>query len=177
MKTSLSFDILNTYNCATMAIVDTSYYSDNIKVEGRIMQIISPFSLDIIETPYQKNGLTFINSNILGITTNAINELLLPIPDGLYTVKISFCPYDKYYFEKSFYRICQLECKYHKAILKLDFDKCSSCFNKSTERDLDKAKRYIDGVIANANNLNFNKATELYNYANKLLDNILNCEC
>jgi len=54
MKTSLSFDILNTYNCATMAIVDTSYYSDKIKVEGRIMQIISPFSLDIIETPYQK---------------------------------------------------------------------------------------------------------------------------
>lgn len=177
MKTNLSFDVLNTYNCSTMAIVDTSYYSENIDVEGRIMQIISPFSTDIIETPYQKNGLTFINSNTLGITRNAPSELLIAIPDGLYTVKITFCPYDKYYFEKSFYRICQLECKYHKAILKLDFDKCSSCFDKSTERELDKAKRYIDGVIANANNLNFNKATELYNYANKLLDNILNCEC
>lgn len=177
MKTNLSFDVLNSYNCATLAIADTSHYSENINVEGRIMQIISPFSSDVIETPYQKNGLTFINSNTLGITKNATSEFLIPIPDGLYTIKISFCPYDKYYFEKSFYRICQLECKYYKAFLKLDFDKCSSCFDKSKERDLDKAKRYIDGVVANANNFNFNKATELYNYANKLLDNILNCEC
>jgi hypothetical protein len=176
MKTSLSFDIINTYNCNTLAILDTSYYNPNMDVEGRTLQIITPFDDEVRESTYQKNGVTYINSNFIGVTSNAPEELLIAIPDGLYTIKITICPYDKYYKEKTFYRTCQLECKYFKAILTLDFNRCSSCFDTSQVKKLDTAKRYIDGVIANSENCNYNKATELYKYANKLLDEILDCK-
>lgn len=176
-KTSLSFDVLNAYNCKHLAILDTSYYNPLQDIEGRILQVVSPFDSEVLELPYQKSGITVINSNSLGISKNAPEELLSDIPDGLYTIKISICPYDQFYYEKSFYRTCKIECKYNKAILTLDFNKCTECFDDQKTKKLDTVRRYLDGVIANSENCNFNKATELYKYANKLLDEILNCDC
>lgn len=177
-KTDLSFEIVNSYNCDKLFVLDTSYYNPSQDIEGRIMQVISPFDNDeIIELPYQKSGLTVINSNSIGLTRNATEEVLNPLPDGLWTIKLSVCPYDQFYFEKSFYRTCEIECKYNRAILTLDFNKCTTCFDSNKVKKLDTARRYIDGVVANVENLNFNKATELYNYANKVLDDVLNCDC
>lgn len=176
-KTSLSFDVINAYNCKQLAVLDTSYYNPLQDIEGRVLQVVSPFDSEVLELPYQKSALTVLNSNSLGITKNAPEELLGDIPDGLYTVKITICPYDQFYYEKSFYRTCKIECKYNKAILTLDFNKCTECFDDEKTRKLDTVRRYLDGVIANSENGNFNKSTELYNYANKLLDEILNCDC
>lgn len=178
MKTSLSFDILNSYNCKTLLILDTSVYNSLQDIEGRVLQLISPFdSNDVIELPYQKSGITTITSNVIKLTTNASERHLIALPDGLWTAKITICPYDQFFYEKSFYRTCQIECKYNKAILTLDFNRCSACFDDNKVKKLDTVRRYLDGVTANAENGNFNKATELYNYANKLLDEILNCDC
>ena len=35
----------------------------------------------------------------------------------------------------------------------------------------------MEGVIANTENGDINKATELYNVADKILENIIECDC
>tara|TARA_R110000868_G_scaffold1729_5_gene13917 strand:+ start:15112 stop:15654 length:543 start_codon:yes stop_codon:yes gene_type:complete len=175
--TRLSFDVLPSTNCKLLYLIDNSFYADNITVTGNTLQIISPFSEDVIELSYKQNGVTVLNSNNLNITNVGDLQYLDELPDGAYYAKISICPYDSFWYEKTWYRTCKIECKWHKALLNLDVNTCEECFNKSKQDKLMKAWVYIEAVKANADNNDFVKATSLYEKADKILTDILNCEC
>lgn len=171
----LYFEILPTHNCNIMAVGDFSSYAAD--ASGATMQVMLPDREEVIELLYNKGAITLLNSNSLKYTNVTDLDDLIALPDGAYTIKISVCPYEINWFERDVYRICKLECKYYKALLTLDLSKCDSCFNKNKMEKLNTAKVYMDGVIANAENGDINKATELYNVADKILTDLIECDC
>lgn len=175
--TRLSFDILDTNDCKTLGLYDTSFYSSNQTIANATLQVISPFDDSPVELDYYKNAVTILNSNTLKISN--VNDLdnLVTLPDGLYTAKISVCPEEQFWFEKSWYRTCLLECKYDKAFLKLNVQSCEVCFSPEGLEKLERARIYIYGVKTNAQNCNVREADKLYKAANKILDNLLDCDC
>ena len=175
--TRLSFDILDTNDCKTLGLYDTSFYSSNQTIANATLQVISPFDDSPVELDYYKNAVTILNSNTLKISN--VNDLdnLVTLPDGLYTAKISVCPEEQFWFEKSWYRTCLLECKYDKAFLKLNVQSCEVCFSPERLEKLERARIYIYGVKTNAQNCNVREADKLYKAANKILDNLLDCDC
>jgi len=175
--TRLSFDILDTNDCKTLGLYDTSFYSSNQTIANATLQVISPFDDSPVELDYYKNAVTILNSNTLKISN--VNDLdnLVTLPDGLYTAKISVCPEEQFWFEKSWYRTCLLECKYDKAFLKLNVQSCEVCFSPEGLEKLERTRIYIYGVKTNAQNCNVREADKLYKAANKILDNLLDCDC
>ena len=93
-STRLSFDILETNDCKTLGLYDTSFYSSNQTIANATLQVITPFDDQPVELDYYKNAVTVLNSNSLKITNVNDLDLLTTLPDGLYTAKISICPED-----------------------------------------------------------------------------------
>lgn len=176
-STKLSFDIYETNSCKTLGIFDTSIYSDVQTIANATLQVISPFDDAPVELDYYKNALTILNSNSLKITNVNNLDYLSDLPDGLYTAKISVCPEDKYWFEKSWYRTCLLECKYDKAFLKLNVQSCEVCFSPEKLQRLERARMYIYACKVNAKNCNVLESKKLYKAAEKILTNLLECDC
>ena len=106
INSQLSFDVVETNNCKTIALADTSSYQDEDAVEGKVLQVQPPNGLDMVETNYLQHGITILNSNGLGITQVSDFIYLQDLPDGIYTAKISICPYETNWAEKKWYRIC-----------------------------------------------------------------------
>lgn len=177
MQTRLSFNILDGDNCKELAIADNSYYNSVQVTANPTLQIITPFSEFPVEVNFYKNGVTYFNSNSLGITKVSDLDYLTVLPDGLYTAKLSICPEDIYWYEKTWFRTCQLECKYDLAFLKLNVNSCEKCFDPQMIQRLERARIYIHGVRVNAKNCNNKEAKSLYKAATKILDKILSCEC
>jgi len=176
-STALSFDIVDTNSCKTLGIMDTSLYSSSQVISNATLQIISPFDDEAVELDYYKNAMTILNSNSLKITNVLDQDLLTILPDGMYTAKISICPEERFWYEKSWYRTCLLECKYDKAFLKLNVQSCDACFSPEKLQKLERARIYIYGVKTNAANCNIKEADKLYKAANKILDNLIECDC
>ncbi len=176
-STKLSFEILNTNSCKTLGIYDLSYYNPSQTISNRTLQIITPYDDTPVELDYYHNALTVFNSNTLNITN--VNDLsfLTELPDGLYTAKMSICPEDKFFFEKSWYRTCILQCKYDKAFLKLSVQDCQACFSPQKLESLKRAKIYMMSAKVQADNCNFKEADKMYKASSKLLDKINDCDC
>lgn len=173
----LNFNILDTHSCKTMAILDISQYRDSDNVEGKVLQILPPNDLPLVETNYNQSAITLINSNTLNITKVAQAQYLQDLPDGLYTIKISICPYDKNWAEDKVFRTCQIWCKFYKAFLKAETNSCSSCTGLKVYEQIKKAEEYLLGVEANVRDCNYTDASKNYEVANNLLDRILDCDC
>lgn len=174
----LSFEIADVDNCKLLPILDTSEYTSDI-VELPTLQVLIPGynEDDVVELSYYPSKITLLNSNVLGITHVANSKYYQALPDGLWTIKMSICPFEDNWYEKKFYRTCELECKYYQAFLKLELDKCETCYNKQKAEKLNTAWIYLQGVKANVGACNFKQATDLYNISSKILDDIINCEC
>jgi|SRR6187402_239268 len=175
--TKLSFDILDTNSCKTLGLIDTSYYSTAQTISNATLQVISPFDDEAVELDYYKGAVTILQSNNLNITNVEDTDYLVDLPDGLYTAKISICPEDQYWFEKTWYRTCQLECKYDKAFLKLNVNTCDACFSPDKLQRLERARMYIYGAKVNTKNCNHLESNKLYKAADKILENLLSCDC
>ena len=175
-KTELSFDVLNTNNVKTLALNDTSVYQDG--ANGFTLMVLVPgYTIDdAVELSYYKNGIITLNSNSLKLTNVTNPSSYSELPDGLWTAKISVCPYATNWYEKSWYRTAVLECKYYKAFLQLELNICTSCYNKDKKEKLDLIWTFIQGIHANASDGNYKKASELYGVALNLVDKLLDCQ-
>jgi len=178
VKNKLKFDVIEMNNCALMGIMDISSYSvDSDLVELPTLQVLMPGYPEVVELNYYPEQVTILNSNNLQISNVANPEDLLALPDGLWTIKQSICPFEDNWYEKKFYRLCQLECKFYSAFLNLELSKCEDCYSDEKAKKLNTAWMYMQGVKANVGKCNFNKATTLYEKAEKIVDAILDCEC
>ena len=90
---------------------------------------------------------------------------------------MTICPEDKFYFEKSWYRVCELECKYYKAFLKVNPEACVSCYDPEKIKRLQTSKFYINAIKANVNNDNIKEAQKFYKAADTILNKLLDCGC
>lgn len=171
----LSFEINPLSSCRLLAILDTSTYLGI--PESPTIQFQIPGGYPIQELSYNKSAITIFNSNSFGLTNVTNSANYTDLPDGVWVAKISICPHNVFWAEKKWYRTCQIWCKYYTAFLKLKLDSCSTCYDKAMAEKLSVAKRYIEGVEAQAINCAWSDATSLYNIANNILDSINDCEC
>lgn len=175
-STAIDFSFIDTFTCKTIGIMDISYYNPLHIITEPIIQVLVPGYDEAVQLNYYKGGVTILNSSNLAIKKVLDPEDYIDLPDGAYTVKMSVCPHDQFYRERTFYRTCKLDCLYDSALLKLDFSKCDSCFSPAKLARLKLAKIYIRGVISNTNNCNIKKANELYSTATKILNDIIKCD-
>jgi len=80
---------------------------------------------------------------------------------GCIQLKYLICPEDQYWFEKSWYRTCQLECKYDQAFLKLNIQSCEACFSPDKIQRLERARIYLHGCKVNAKNNNLKRISKI----------------
>lgn len=179
VKNKLKFDIVELNSCLTMGILDNSSYTvDDDLVQLPTLQILIPSYGDTpVEVSYYPHQVTILNSNNLQLSNVADPKDYIALPDGLWTIKQTICPFEDNWFEKKFYRICQLECKFYNAFLELELNKCEDCWNDKKYQKLRNADVYIKGIKANVSDCNFKKATQLYEKADKILDDLTDCKC
>ena len=174
-QTLLSFDVLNTNNIKTICLNDTSIYQNGANGYTLMVSIPGYLPEDAVELSYYPNATIILNSNNLKLSNVTNPSLYLELPDGLWTAKISVCPYESNWFEKSWYRTAVLECKFYKAFLQLELNTCTSCYNKNKKEKLDLVWTYIQGIHANANSGNYKQATALYSTALDIVEKMLDC--
>lgn len=176
-NTSLDFSFIDTHTCKTIGVMDISYYNPAQTIIEPTMQVLAPGYTTPVELTYYKGGVTILNSSNLNIKKVLDPKDYIELPDGPYTIKISICPHDQFYKERTYYRMCKLECLYFQALLKLELSKCTACYSKDKMEKLKLAGLYMEGVLSNTNDCNLTQANELYSTASKILDNLINCDC
>lgn len=173
-KIILNLKLEPTYDLYSIGFADMSHYTD--------AAILSP-SIEITSPGFPKKSLAFTPKSVnlyrsidLGLNCD---DNLLPIPDGLYIVKYSIFPSTDNYVEKMFYRVDNLICRLEEKFLEVDISECN-CNNNSKralKKQLQEIRLMIEGIMANSNACDFDKASYLYKMASKSLDNMKNCEC
>jgi len=173
MALILDFLFTPTYSTKTIAVSDTSTYEndDSSTVDAPSLEVSIP-GFDTTIIPFVPEQLNLLNSTILGITTEGED----PLPDGIYVFRYSVTPADTTFVEKTIMRVEKLQEKFDQAFMKLDMmQNCDGQLKKQQKIYLDTVNYFIQGAIAAANNCATNEATMLYQKADKLLINFVNC--
>lgn len=166
--------VLPTYNKMLLGIADASTYVT--PPVNPTIEITVP-SFGTVVLPFTINDYNLFNSESLGIT--ASGAPLVPLPDGIYTLKYSISPAVTNFVEKTILRVDQLQEKFDEAFMKLDMMECDKAIKTQSKVDLNTIYFFIQGAIAAANNCALDTATKLYDQAQKMLNNFVknNCNC
>lgn len=174
---TLKLDILvvPTYNVNTLSILDASVYPEDFVVTNPTIEITPPgFNTAVID--FDINTFNIFTTSNLGITAE---DVIQPLPDGIYSLKYSVSPAYENYVEKTIMRVDKLQEKFDQAFMKLDMMECDSARRKQSKVDLNTIYFFIQGAIAAANNCALIDADKLYKKAENLLIifNRNNCNC
>lgn len=174
MATKLDILVIPTYNTLTLGVADASTYDGAPSAPTMIITIPGFGDVSI---PFNIDDFNIYNSTILGITQ--FGEPLLPLPDGVYTLKYTITPANEYFVVKNIMRVEQLQEKFDAAFMKLDMMECDLAIKTQQKVDLTSINFFIQGSIAAANNCAIDTANKLYNQANKMLNNFMRngCQC
>jgi hypothetical protein len=174
MATKLDILVIPTYNTLTLGVADASTYDGT--PSAPTMDITIPGFGDV-SIPFNINDFNVYNSTILGITQ--MGDPLLPLPDGLYTLKYTITPANEYFVVRNIMRVEQLQEKFDAAFMKLDMMECDLAIKTQQKVDLTSINFFIQGSIAAANNCAIDTANKLYNQASKMLNNFMRngCQC
>lgn len=173
---NIDFIILDTHNRKTIAVGDTSFYPTGFSILNPTYEITPP-SFVKKNIQFSPSGFMLLNSNDLEITCDAEECNLSDLPDGIWTIKASISPANKYFKEKTFIRVDNLKTKFAKAFLTAELGMCHPTLQARDKEILDEANFYIEGAIAEANKCNNKMAMEYYDEANKILDNYIKSKC
>jgi hypothetical protein len=175
MATTLDFLVIPMYNTQLLGIADASTY-DGVPVSPTI-EIDVP-SFGAVSLPFNINDFNIFNSTTLGIT--AVGDPLVPLPDGVYTIKYSIFPAFENSVEKTILRVDQLQEKFDDAFMRLDMMECDMAIKTQQKVELNSIYFFIQGAIAAANNCAIDTANRLYQQAHRMLTNFIRngyCHC
>lgn len=170
----LNFLIVPTYNTNTLGVADTSVY-EGVPTSPTVEITVPSFGK--ITLPFVPNDFNVFNSTSLGITQ--VGDDLLPLPDGIYTIKYSIYPAYTNFVEHNMMRVDQLQEKYDEAFMKLDMMQCDKSIKTQAKVELSSIYFFIQGSIAAANKCAPQEANKLYATAKKMLINFGSngCNC
>ena len=176
---TLNLDILvvPTYNTLTLGVADASTYPTNPPVVTAPTIEIDVPSLGVVILPFVVNEFNIFTSASLGLTV--IGEPLIPLPDGLYSLKYTVAPAYLNFVEKGIMRIDRIQEKFDEAFMKLDMMECDLAIKTQQKVNLNSIYFFIQGSLAAANNCAIDEANKLYTQANNMLNNFIknNCNC
>jgi len=168
---NLNIGLLDTHSMQSFALLDLSAYPTGFTITSPTIQISIPGNPDVT-LPFVPSNISVYDSKALAITCDWCE--LTNIPDGIYKVKYSVYPAYKYYVEKVFARIDNLQSKLDKAYLHMDFMECDNRIKREDRLLLDTIQTFIEGAISAGNNCAEKLFHSLYNKAYVLLDNFIN---
>jgi len=170
MKLQLNVEPLETCDCKTLAILDTSYYP--VTPTNPTLVIEVPGFVPV-QFNFVAGQVNTYNSYSLDLSTINTVDSLIDLPDGLYMLTYSVSPNDQLFETKHYLRTCQIEYKFAQEFARtVNFCDIDSRFM----RDLQRIEVLIEGAKANAKVCNPQKAVDLYKKANELLQR-LNSNC
>lgn len=172
----LDFTIIDTHNPLTLAVADTSFYPTGFNIVNPTIEVTPPSFPENTQV-YSPNSIITYNSNIVGITCVPDISLLTPLPDGIWTVKLTIAPAIDYNVERTFIRTENIQQQLGKAFLKVDLTACNQDQNRENMRVIDEISFYIQAAIAAANQCNNVLAMDLYRMAETMLDNFMRGRC
>lgn len=162
---------IDTHSCYSIGIADFSQYPTTFNIVSPSIEITIP-SGEYVTLPFTPKSVNIYNSVSLKLSCE--EEDNIPLPDGIYRFKYTMNPSAKYFVEKTFLRIDQLQEKYDNAFLKLELDCTSSDIEK---KELFIISLYIGEAIAAANKCAIELSMKMYRKASKLLDGFIDCKC
>jgi len=175
---NLKLDILvvPTYNTKTLGVADASEYPNDFVIQAPTLEITVP-GFGVATIPFVPNDFNIINSTIVGLTTT--DEVLLPLPDGLYKLRYSVTPAYENNVEKTIFRVDQLLERFDVVFMRLDMMECDSAIKKQTKIELNYIYLLIQGAMSAANNCATDVANKLYIQASKKIAQLVknNCGC
>ena len=121
-QVKIDFEVIPTYEIYTLWVGDSSdwkYLEDKESTIG----IKVPNSTKELLFPFKKKSLNIFNSNDLGVSCfkSCAEQEYVPIPDGLYTIKVySSSQYQNK--ERWFFKTDNLQLEVDKAFIKLGFE-------------------------------------------------------
>jgi hypothetical protein len=153
-------------DCKNLMIIDKSYYIAD--VETPLLEITLPGYTTSLTFNFQPEKLNIYNSYNFRLSDYADTELLVNLPDGVYTFKYSICGVSKSYKQFEHLRTCQLECRADKAFASL----VTNCleFDERKLKILQKVDVLIRGAKASSNVCLMDRAVQAYQKAEELLD-------
>ena len=175
ISTELEIKLEPTYSLTSIGIADISTYNNPAYIVSPSLEIIPPIGSKVT-IPFIPQSINIIRSLDIGLTCEG--EEYIPLPDGVYCFKYSIEPHTKYYTQKCYFRIDNLICKFGKKFLEIDTGCCESGLNRTYKKKLQELRLMIEGIIADSNICDFEKANYFYNFVVKELDNMSEpCEC
>tara|TARA_R110000868_G_scaffold26620_3_gene102343 strand:- start:1835 stop:2395 length:561 start_codon:yes stop_codon:yes gene_type:complete len=176
MSLTLDILVLPTYNTLTMAIADASTYPASPPVSAPSIEIVVP-AFGSVSLPFVPDQVNLFNSTSLGLTQ--VGDPLLPLPDGVYSLKYTVAPAYLNFVNKTIIRVDKLQEKFDGAFMRLDMMECDRAIKTQQKVDLNSIYFFIQGAIAAANNCAVDEANRLYVQADRMLDHFLgsNCYC
>jgi hypothetical protein len=172
LQPSLALDILPTHNLCTLALADISFYPPSYVAGTPSYQIYPPNFPSVVVT-FTQSSINIYNSNNLNLTCTDDNNLITPLPDGIWRVVQTINPPLNFTNDKSFLRVENLKHQLGLAFLKTDMINCKAGIESEDMKYLMQIWSYIQGAIAASNQCNMVLAMQLYNMASRTLKNYM----
>lgn len=170
----LELALVDYRSSSTICIRDLSTYGTVPTSSDVAMQITAPGynTVNVTFTPGADNVYKCVD---LGIANADMD--CCPLPDGIYSMiytapgGTASAPNET--IDQKFIKIDNFKCSYQKAFLKVGLDcGCPTSEQKAYEQQLQRAKLYIDGSVAECNAGNYRASYEYYQRADALIDKI-----
>jgi hypothetical protein len=177
----LSIEVSTGLNPKVMRVFDTSFYYADESIENYLVEVL-PVNKEKWVTFYVKKGFSLVlNSSNLRYKVVSDHDQLVPLPDGIYELKLSYKPNAFTVCGFIHFRITTLLSSIQKERTKLLADKCSLerreyLLNRDRLRDIEEYVQSAQWIVEEDGDKE--KGKELYEYAKKLLEQYSNeCQC
>ena len=169
--------VLDTHEVESICITDASTYPDDPPIVTAANLLMTAPGFLPISTAFNVQGNNILGSDRFGITP--LGEDLKPLPDGLYEFTYSIAPSATNFTTIHIMRVNQLQEKFDKAFMSLDFMVCDNAIKSQAKVTLNTIYLLIQGAIAAANECALIESNKLYDKASAMLDTLLkkNCGC
>jgi|TARA_R110000822_G_scaffold6851_30_gene28763 hypothetical protein len=138
MEPVISFQVIETGDPEKLIVHDFSDWGVDPTLYSAVIQITLPGAITPNTLAYSKNSYNLYNSINLSISAS-----IAPLPDGLYTIKVTAAlDPDTYELEKTYLKTDNLELALGKLYLK-EYDKCSTC---NVVKELKELKDCLEGA-------------------------------
>jgi hypothetical protein len=174
---NLDIIVVPTYSTLTLGVADASTYPTTPPIVVSPTIEINVPSLGLVILPFTPNDFNIFTSASLGLSI--LGQPLIPLPDGIYTLKYTVEPAYENFVEKSIMRVDKIQEKFDGAFMKLDMMECDRAIKTQQKVNLTSIYFFIQASIAAANNCAIIESNKLYTQANSMLDNFIknNCYC
>jgi hypothetical protein len=123
-KHQLSLEVPDTNNCSVFRIIDTSLYSDLLKITCGNLQITSPGFNESVSIEVLPHFNLVLNACTLGLQSSGCGSISETLPDGIYNVTYTVSPSNEVYVEYKYLRMCNVLNKYFNELCKIELAAC-----------------------------------------------------